>query len=127
MAERVLSAFRKPWAIDGRELQSTASIGVAIFPEHGDEPRTLLKHADTAMYRVKNRGGNDYESYAQAILIKLLREIAGALLAASDVRGDGSALANAMTDPSADAVLKSILSELERLIEDPFRLASTRH
>ena len=41
--------------------------------------------------------------------------------------GDGGALANAMTDPSADAVLKSILGELERLIEDPFRLASTRH
>lgn len=41
--------------------------------------------------------------------------------------GDGGALANAMTDPGAAAVLKSILGELERLIEDPFRLASTLH
>jgi predicted signal transduction protein with EAL and GGDEF domain len=64
MAERVLSAFRKPWAIGGREVRSTASIGVAVFPEHGHDPRTLVKNADTAMYRVKNRGGNDYEQYA---------------------------------------------------------------
>ena len=64
MAERVLSAFRKPWAIDGREVRSTASIGVAVYPEHGHDPRTLVKNADTAMYRVKNRGGNDYEQYA---------------------------------------------------------------
>ena len=64
MAERVLSAFRKPWSIGGREVRSTASIGVAVFPEHGHDPRTLVKNADTAMYRVKNRGGNDYEQYA---------------------------------------------------------------
>lgn len=56
-AERVLACFDEPHDIDGMSLQCGASLGVAIFPEHGSDAETLRKHADIAMYAAKRRGG----------------------------------------------------------------------
>ncbi len=63
ITRRILDAFRKPFEIDGRSLRITPSIGIAIYPEHGRDIETLLKHADTAMYESKRLGRNAYTVY----------------------------------------------------------------
>jgi len=62
-AERFLGLCTLPHSIDGHHFQLTASIGVSVFPEHGVDLDTLIKHADTAMYRAKAQGKNCYELY----------------------------------------------------------------
>ncbi len=57
VAERVLSRIREPLDIDGVPLRVGASLGVAIFPDHGDDPQRLMHHADMAMYEAKRQGG----------------------------------------------------------------------
>jgi diguanylate cyclase (GGDEF)-like protein len=64
VAEKILAAFRYPFVLHGQELFVTPSIGVAIGPDDGNRPSLLLKNADTAMYRAKDRGRNCYETYA---------------------------------------------------------------
>jgi diguanylate cyclase (GGDEF)-like protein/PAS domain S-box-containing protein len=61
MAEKVLRAFASPFLVDGHELDVTASLGVAIFPDDGDDPDVLLRNADAAMYRAKEMGRNNYQ------------------------------------------------------------------
>ncbi len=60
VAKRIQGAFERPFIIDSHELKLTASIGVALFPEHGRDAETLLMNADMAMYHVKDEGGNGY-------------------------------------------------------------------
>ena len=78
IAKAVLDAFSNPFSLAGRELFTTASIGIALFPEDGDNPETLLENADTAMYRAKERGRNNYQYYSAvmhtAALIRLEME-----------------------------------------------------
>lgn len=54
-AERIATALRKPFIIDGKNLQVGASVGVALYPEHGKDSHALLRAADVAMYRAKQR------------------------------------------------------------------------
>jgi diguanylate cyclase (GGDEF)-like protein/PAS domain S-box-containing protein len=61
VAQNILEAFRKPFAIDNRELMITTSIGIAVYPNDGDDAETLMKHADIAMYRAKDEGRGTYE------------------------------------------------------------------
>lgn len=56
LAERVVEALLEPVVIDGLPLDVAGSIGVAIYPEHGDDADVLLRHADVAMYDAKHRG-----------------------------------------------------------------------
>ena len=53
VAERVLRALDRPFEIDGLSLQVETSIGVAVFPRHGNDAEQLLKHADVALYASK--------------------------------------------------------------------------
>ncbi|HJV62908.1 MAG TPA: EAL domain-containing protein, partial [Albitalea sp.] len=64
VADKVLACCAEPFLIDGRELHVTASIGVSIYPEDGADGETLLKNADTAMYRAKDKGRGSHEFYA---------------------------------------------------------------
>jgi predicted signal transduction protein with EAL and GGDEF domain len=64
VAEKVLACCAEPFVIDGRELNVTASIGVSVYPEDGTDAETLLKNADTAMYRAKDKGRGGHEFYA---------------------------------------------------------------
>ena len=58
-SQAFLNAFRAPYQIDANELFVTASIGMAIFPRHGQTVAELLRNADLAMYHAKNSGKND--------------------------------------------------------------------
>ena len=58
IADRVLAAFRAPFSLGRHRLFISPSIGIAVSPEDGDTAETLLKAADIAMYRAKQRGRN---------------------------------------------------------------------
>jgi diguanylate cyclase (GGDEF)-like protein len=60
---KLVAALAEPYEIRGRRLRLTASIGASFFPEHGRDADELLRNADSAMYRVKNRGKNNYAVY----------------------------------------------------------------
>ncbi|WP_409523357.1 EAL domain-containing protein [Nitrincola sp. MINF-07-Sa-05] len=62
-AERFIYLCALPLQVDHHNLQVTASIGISHYPEHGEDLDTLIKHADTAMYRAKARGKNCFEVY----------------------------------------------------------------
>ncbi|MCE9595379.1 MAG: diguanylate cyclase [Planctomycetes bacterium] len=61
VARKVLDALSTPIDVDGRELQAGASIGVALYPNDGDEAEMLMRRADKAMYRAKSAGGSRVE------------------------------------------------------------------
>ena len=63
----LLTALRRPLVADNYPIDVTASIGVAMYPDHGTDAATLWRNADTAMYRVKHSGGNDYVLVSQEI------------------------------------------------------------
>ena len=64
VAERLLSSIREPFTINGDEVCLTASIGISIFPEDGDDAHELLRNADIAMYRNKEGGNDGYRLYS---------------------------------------------------------------
>jgi len=63
----LLSVVEVPVRADGRDLSVTPSIGVALYPEHGDTPEELLQHADTAMYLAKAAGRATYRFFEAAM------------------------------------------------------------
>jgi diguanylate cyclase (GGDEF)-like protein/PAS domain S-box-containing protein len=64
VARHILDVLAKPFVVDGYELFITASIGISISPNDGEDSLTLLKHADIAMYRAKDVGRNTYQFYS---------------------------------------------------------------
>jgi len=62
-AKKILAALERPFAIADRSIQASASIGIAVYPDHGQDALTLLRHADVAMYIAK-RSGRGYAVYA---------------------------------------------------------------
>jgi diguanylate cyclase (GGDEF)-like protein/PAS domain S-box-containing protein len=65
VARKLLNAVASPYQLDGRDLYVTTSIGVARFPRDGEDVHTLLRKADSAMYRAKQAGKNTYRFYSQ--------------------------------------------------------------
>jgi diguanylate cyclase (GGDEF)-like protein/PAS domain S-box-containing protein len=63
LAKKALACFEDPFLTDGHELHISASIGVSVYPEDGADAETLVKNADTAMYRAKERGRGSYCFY----------------------------------------------------------------
>jgi diguanylate cyclase (GGDEF)-like protein/PAS domain S-box-containing protein len=62
--KRILQQLAEPFYLDGHELVPTASLGISMFPDDGQRPADLIKAADTAMYRAKERGRNDFEFFS---------------------------------------------------------------
>jgi diguanylate cyclase (GGDEF)-like protein len=58
VAEKILAAIGEPCRLDRHDLRPTPSIGIAVYPEHGDDPAILIRSADNAMYRAKAAGRN---------------------------------------------------------------------
>lgn len=65
--EELIAATSTPINFDGQKASVTASIGVALYPEHGSDPETLLDHADQAMYWAKKEGKNRFRFFSEDI------------------------------------------------------------
>ena len=63
VAKRILHNLAEPFFIENREIFTSASIGITIFPFDDNAEGTLLQHADIAMYQAKHQGGNAYQYY----------------------------------------------------------------
>ncbi len=61
IARKLLDRVEEVLDADGHELSVTTSVGIALFPQHGDDEETLLRNADAAMYRAKELGRNGYQ------------------------------------------------------------------
>jgi EAL domain-containing protein (putative c-di-GMP-specific phosphodiesterase class I) len=70
LAHSILDLFARPFAVGGRELHTSTSVGVALFPDDGEDLDTLLKNADIAMYRAKARGRDSFEFYTPGLAIR---------------------------------------------------------
>jgi diguanylate cyclase (GGDEF)-like protein len=64
-AERILSALSTPFLLEGYEVNITTSIGVSFYPVDGDDADSLIKRADIAMYKAKEKGGNIYHIFTE--------------------------------------------------------------
>lgn len=67
VAQKILDIFKQPFMIDNHYLHITCSIGIAIYPENGQDSDTLIKNADVALYNVKRNGRNNYIFYSPNI------------------------------------------------------------
>jgi diguanylate cyclase (GGDEF)-like protein len=65
IAQKIINVFRAPFICHENEIHTTASIGIAFFPEDGEDTVTLIKHADLAMYKSKNAGRNAYSFFSK--------------------------------------------------------------
>lgn len=65
LAAKVMKAVSQSYSIQGRDVSMTASVGVAIYPTHGQDVETLMKSADLALYEAKRTGKNDYRIASQ--------------------------------------------------------------
>jgi diguanylate cyclase (GGDEF)-like protein/PAS domain S-box-containing protein len=75
VAHRVKEAMRRPFFIEGNEIFVTASIGISLFPEDGDDCNSLLKFADTAMYHAKNCGKNNAKLYSSSLTMQIMSHV----------------------------------------------------
>lgn len=67
IAEKILKDLSEVYVLNGTGVHITASIGISVFPENGDEKEVLVKNADTAMYYAKEQGRNNYQFYCATI------------------------------------------------------------
>jgi len=67
VAQKVLEAFRKPFTFEDHSIQIAASIGIAVYPEDGQDADALIKNAQAAMYRAKEQGRDNYQRFNQAM------------------------------------------------------------
>ncbi|MGB5687230.1 MAG: EAL domain-containing protein, partial [Candidatus Electrothrix sp.] len=74
-AEQLLKIFRTPFTCSGYELSTTASVGIAIFPDDGEDTVTLIKYADMAMYQAKEIGRNNYSFFSAGLAAKVKSRI----------------------------------------------------
>lgn len=60
IAEKIITALSSRYHFEGNEIHISASVGIALYPDHGIEPEVLIKLADKAMYQIKGQGKNNY-------------------------------------------------------------------
>ncbi|POZ51444.1 bifunctional diguanylate cyclase/phosphodiesterase [Methylovulum psychrotolerans] len=65
--ECILTAVAAPCMIEGRDFVVSCSIGISVYPDDGANPNTLLKHADSAMYKAKESGRNNFQFYTRQL------------------------------------------------------------
>ncbi len=85
VAEKILQSLRSPVYLEGKEVTITTSIGITLGPEDGIHASTLMKYADLAMYKAKEKGRKNYQFYTSAMndevqqRVRIERELTSAL------------------------------------------------
>ena len=67
IARNIIEQMEEPMYLRGHQISISPSIGIAIYPQDGDEPKGLIKHADIAMYHAKNAGRNNFQYYENSM------------------------------------------------------------
>ncbi|KRW62954.1 diguanylate cyclase [Pseudomonas sp. TTU2014-080ASC] len=75
VGEQILARLAQPFVLEGREFFVSASIGIALSPQDGNELSQLMKNADTAMYHAKERGKNNFQFYQAEMNASALQRI----------------------------------------------------
>ena len=70
IAEKMISSLAAPIQVGEHQLNTSCSVGIAVYPEDGDDAQTVMKHADVAMYDAKAKGRNNYQFFSQAMNAK---------------------------------------------------------
>ena len=73
-AKKIISLFNKPLIVENKQMYITASIGVALYPRDGADTSTILKNADSAMYKAKELGKNRFVLFDPEMYLKLKRK-----------------------------------------------------
>lgn len=75
IASRIISALTPPFSCEGHQFVVTPSIGIALYPQDGLTGEALLMNADSAMYRAKSAGRNNYKYYSETMRTKSLHRL----------------------------------------------------
>ncbi len=76
IAQKIIAQMKKPLLVNGKQMHITSSVGIAIYPNDGQESIALLKNADLAMYQAKADGRNKYHFFSQELEVSLNRRTA---------------------------------------------------
>jgi diguanylate cyclase (GGDEF)-like protein len=117
VAQRILEVLRQPILLEGHELVVTPSIGIALIPQDGMNPDTLLKNADRAMYAAKEGGRNRFQFFDPSMSSRLLECFA---LEAGMRRGLAHGAFHVFFQPQIDALTHTVMG-MEALLrwDDP--------
>jgi diguanylate cyclase (GGDEF)-like protein len=75
VAAKILSAFSRPFQLGTHQTTLGASLGISLFPDHGEDPITLLRNADLAMYSAKRAGGGKFRMFRSALSDSMHRRV----------------------------------------------------
>ena len=75
VAAKILNHLREPISISGHPLIVTSSIGITIVPTDGMDPNVLMRNADLAMYKAKERGRNNYQYYSEDLNVNAVKRL----------------------------------------------------
>lgn len=127
VAEHILDAIKAPIIVNRYTLGTTASVGIALYPQNGDETSQLIKYADSAMYDAKEHGKNRFHFYTEALSEELKERLAITSALRTAVENDEFFLVfqpqyDLVTQKmiSAEALIRWENSELGHIMPDQF-------
>ncbi|SKC83655.1 putative bifunctional diguanylate cyclase/phosphodiesterase [Maledivibacter halophilus] len=75
LSNRIINSLEKPWILNDQEFYISTSIGIAIYPDHGQDFQTILRNADTAMYSAKEAGKKGYKIFKEEMYMQKIEFI----------------------------------------------------
>ena len=76
VVQRIMAIFTDPFEIEGRQIYTSASIGIAVYPDDSLDATTLFRCADTAMYQAKNDGRAQFRFFSAELNQKIIQRVA---------------------------------------------------
>ncbi len=67
LAQRIVASFENPMLIDGHTIHISSSIGISLYPDDSSNPSDLIRYADSAMYKAKEEGRNNFKFYSSEL------------------------------------------------------------
>ena len=75
VAERIARELKPPFSLNGHVISITCSVGISVFPDHGVDAETLIKHADAAMYASKSSGRNTFRFFSEEMTARAIERL----------------------------------------------------